>query len=281
MRVGLDDVATPVRVIRARRGWRTLNLNDVWVFRELLWALTVREVKVRYRQTLVGVLWVVLQPVLAGVVFAFVFGGVARVDIGDTPYFLFAFAGYVAWSAFGNGAIRASTSLLQNSALITKASFPRLLLPIASVLASLVDVGIATGVLVAGAALYGLPPRVALLLLPVWLLLLSLLALAVGLISGALMVKYRDVQYVLPVMLQLLLYASPVGYPVSAVPKNFRKVVLANPLSALLEAARGSVLGWSAVSGEVVMYSIGVVAIVLAGALFVFRSLDRGFADVI
>src|SRR5262245_36418467 len=140
LRHPVSDRSVPVRVIRSRHGWRALDLREVWAFRDLFVSLVGREVKLRYRQTALGVLWVLLQPVLGGLVFAFVFGRVARLDAGGTPYFLFAFAGLAAWSAFGNGAIRASSSLVQNSALIAKVSFPRLVLPLASVVASLLDV---------------------------------------------------------------------------------------------------------------------------------------------
>jgi lipopolysaccharide transport system permease protein len=281
LRHPVSDRSVPVRVIRPRHGWRALDLREVWAFRDLLVTLIGREVKLRYRQTALGILWVVLQPVLGGLVFAFIFGRVARLDAGGTPYFLFAFAGLAAWSAFGNGAIRASSSLVQNSALITKVSFPRLVLPVASVVASLLDVIIASGALVAGVVLYGMAPGLAILLLPVWLVVLSMLALAVGLVSAALMVTYRDVQYVVPVLLQLLFYASPVGYQVAVVPGELRIFVLANPVSALLEAARASVLGTPSPSWGAVGYSVGVVIIFLVGALFLFRLLERRFSDVI
>jgi lipopolysaccharide transport system permease protein len=277
----VSERAVPLRVIRPRHGWRALDLREVWAFRDLLVTLIGREVKLRYRQTALGILWVVLQPVLGGLVFAFIFGRVARLDVGGTPYFLFAFAGFVAWSAFANGATRASSSLVQNSALITKVSFPRLVLPLASVVASLLDVIIASGALVAAGVLYGMTPGLSILLLPVWLLLLSALALAVGLVSAALMVKYRDVQYVVPVLLQLLFFASPVGYPVAVVPAELRVAVFANPVSALLEGARASVLGTPSASWGAVVYSVGVVISALVCALFHFRSLEREFSDVI
>jgi homopolymeric O-antigen transport system permease protein len=277
----VKEGAVAVRVIRPRRGWRALDLRDLWAFRDLLLTLIIREMKLRYRQTALGTLWVVLQPILAGLVFAFVFGRVARLDVGGTPYFVFAVTGIIAWSAFGNGATRASVSLVQNSALITKVSFPRLVLPAASVIASLFDTLIAAGVLVIGVALYGIVPGPAILLLPVWLFFLSVLALGVGVIAAALMVTYRDVQYVVPVLLQLLFYATPVGYPVAAVPAELRVLVLTNPVSGLLEAARASVLGSSAPSYGAVVYSVGTVIILLVGAVFLFRSLERNFSDVI
>ncbi len=273
--------AVPVRVIRPRHGWRALDLREVWAFRDLLVTLIGREVKLRYRQTALGVLWVVLQPVIGGLVFAFVFGVVARLDSGGVPYFLFAFAGFVGWSAFANGVIRASSSVVQNSALITKVSFPRLILPLASVIASLLDVIIASGALVVALVCFGIAPSISVLLLPIWLLLLSGLALALGVLAAALMVRYRDVQYAVPVLLQLLFYASPVGYRVAAVPQGLRIVVLANPMSGLLEGVRASVLGAPPVAWGAVVYSVTVVVACLVGALFLFRSLEREFSDVI
>ncbi len=244
--------------------------------------LAQRDIKLRYRQTALGVAWVVLLPLVASGVFTLVFGVVANLPSDGSPYFLFVFAGFLGWASFQNTLQRCSTSLVGNSSLVTKVYFPRILLPAATVLASLLDFLVGTivflGVLVARGEL---PPPSSIVLVPLLLLMLQLLALGMGLFAAALTVRYRDVMYVLPFLIQLLLYASPVAYGVGAVPSHLRPFYLLNPVAPLLDALRTALLGhghihWHAVGSSALV----TMAILVAGALY-FLYQDRQYADVI
>jgi lipopolysaccharide transport system permease protein len=238
-------------------------------------------VKLRYRQTALGVLWVVLQPLLAAGIFALVFGRVANLPSEGAPYFLFAFAGLLGWNLFSSTLTRASTCLVGNAQLVSKIYFPRLVLPLSTVFSSLIDFGVALALLAALMVFYGVAPHPGVLLLPVWLLLLLLLAAGLGLVAAALTVSYRDVQYVLPVLVQFLLYASPVAYALSAIPPSLRPLFFFNPLTGLLEAFRWSLLGTGALRGDYVAYAAAISLGVFFWGTLVFKTMERRFADVI
>jgi len=268
--------------IRPPRPWEALDLSSLWRFRDLLIALAVRDIKLRYRQTLLGVLWVVLQPLLGAGIFAFVFGRVARLDSGGEPYLLFAYAGLLAWNLFNGVVLKASGALVANAPLVAKVFFPRLLLPFSGVLSNLLDFAIA---LVVGGFLLlasGQTPGLSLLLAPFWLVMLLLLATGVGLLGAALAVSYRDVLHILPVALQFLLYGSPVGYTISVIPPGLpRTLYKLNPLAPLLEGFRNALLGHGFIGLRSGLYACtAAVAVFLAG-LVVFRRMERQFADVI
>ena len=239
------DVPAPVPflVIRPSRGWSALNLREVWQFRDLLMTLAGRDLKLRYKQTALGVIWVVLQPLMAAGVFSFVFGKVAKLPSDGIPYLLFSFAGLLGWNLFSNTLTKTSGCLIGNSQLISKVFFPRLVLPLSAVPSALVDFGVATGLLVVLMGVYRVAPGWGVLLAPLWIGVLLMIAMGIGLIAAALTVSYRDIQYILPVFTQILLYASPVAYSVSAVPANLRVFYYVNPLTAPLEALRASILG--------------------------------------
>ena len=273
---------TPMVRIRPPRPWEALDLSGLWRFRDLLLALAVRDIKLRYRQTLLGVLWVILQPLLGAGIFAFVFGRVAGLDAGGQSYVLFAYAGLLAWNLFNGVVLKASGSLVANAPLVSKVFFPRLVLPFSGAISTLVDFFIA---LVVGAALLfvsGQPPTVLLMLAPFWLVFLLLLATGLGLLCAALAVAYRDVIHVLPVALQFLLYGSPVGYTIAVIPPGWpRFFYKLNPLAPFIEGFRVSFLG----HGEIGLLSsvyAGIMAVVIfvAGLVF-FRRMERQFADVI
>jgi len=268
--------------IRPPRRWEALDLRSLWRFRDLLLALAMRDIKLRYRQTVLGVLWVVLQPLLAAGIFAFVFGRVAHLDSGGVPYVLFCYAGLLAWNLFSGVVLKVSSSLVANAPLVAKVFFPRLLLPISAVISTLLDFAIA---LVAGFALllaYGRTPGLALLAAPIWLALLLLLALGAGLFCAALAVAYRDVMHILPVALQLLLYGSPVGYTVAVIPEGLpRTLYKLNPLAALIEGFRGALLGHGSAGPRSAVYAIAVTLAVFVAGLIFFRRMERQFADVI
>jgi lipopolysaccharide transport system permease protein len=275
-------MATPLRRIRSSTRRTPLDLRELWRYRDLWLTLALRDVKLRYRQTALGVAWVVLLPLLASGIFTLVFNVVAKLPSDGSPYFLFVFAGYLGWNAFQNTLQRCGISLIGNTALVTKVYFPRIILPAASVLASLLDFAIGVTLLELVLLVRGAAPSLAsLAMVPLFMLLLQLVALGAGFISAALSVKFRDVQYVVPFMIQLLLYASPVAYGITAVPRPLRQLYLLNPIAPLLDGLRAALLG----RGEVHWLAIGAsalvsVALFAAGTLF-FLYQDRQYADVI
>lgn len=275
----MSQEALPLVRIRPPRRWEALDLRALWRFRDLLWALAMRDIKLRYRQTALGVLWVIFQPLLGAGIFAFVFGRVAKLDSGGVPYILFSYAGLLAWNLFHSTVFKAANSLVGNSTLVSRVFFPRLLLPFSSAISSLLDFAIG---FVAGLVLMfsqGQTPALSPAFLLV-LLLLLVLALGCGLICASLAVAYRDVIHLLPVGLQLLLYASPVGYAVAAIPAEWRNLYLLNPLAPLLDAFRASLLGGSIDYHALACSAATAFAVFIAG-LLIFRYRERQFADVI
>ena len=271
----------PLVTLRPPGRWAALRLGDVFEFRDLLLALAGRDVKLRYKQTLLGVAWVVLQPLLAAGIFTFVFSLVAKLPSDGVPYFLFSFAGLLGWNLFNNILTRTSACLVSNANLISKIYFPRLVLPVATMGSAVVDFSVAAGMMVVLLVAYRWPPPLALLLLPLWLLILAAVALGLGMWTAALSVSYRDVQYVLPVFTQILLYASPVPYGASAVPHRLLAVYYLNPLSAPLEAVRWSLLGTAPPPAKWLAFSAAAAAVALGFGLVAFKRMERKFADVI
>ena len=271
----------PLVRIRPPSRWTSLGLGEIIEFRDLLGSLTVRDVKLRYKQTFLGVTWVVLQPLMAAGIFTFVFGLVAKLPSDGVPYFLFSFAGMLGWNLFSNIVTRAGTCLVTNSNLISKIFFPRLVLPLSCLGSSLVDFAVSCGMMALLMLCYRTPPTHALLLLPVWLLIFIAGGLGMGLWATALSVSYRDVQYVLPVFIQFFLMASPIPYGASAVPRKLLKIYYLNPLSAPLEACRWSLLGTAPPPLKWLIYSIVVCISLLVFSIIAFKRMERRFADVI
>ncbi len=267
--------------IRPDAGRGPIDFLEIVRYRDLLWTLTDRDIKVRYKQTALGVLWVILQPLIASLIFAFVFGVVAKLSSNGRPYVLFAFAGLTAWGTFANVLSRASGSLVSNAHIVTKVYFPRLLLPLSAAASTLVDLVVSLGVMGLMMAFYGVWPGWPVLFLPVWILVLLLMALGLGMMSGALMVRYRDIGYVVPVVLQLGMYASPVAWATEAVEEQYRWFVQINPLCGLIEAFRWSLLGQSTLHLHWLAYSIITSVLVFVLGAFVFKRLEQDFADVI
>lgn len=269
------------KIIQPTSGWRLLDLKQLWAFRDLLLTLAIRDLRLRYRQTALGVIWVILQPLLAAGIFSFVFGTVLKAPSDGVPYFVFSYIGMVAWTLFHNTLSRSSTCLVGNAHLVSKVFFPRLILPLSTVYATLVDFAVALGMMGVLMAIYGITPGPGLLLMPLCAAMILALSLGFGLIASGLMVSYRDVQYILPVALQFLLYATPVGYPVSAVPETWRALYLLNPLSVLVEAFRTSLIGSGDIAwGPFAAASAFACALLTVGA-FAFRRMERRFADII
>lgn len=257
------------------------DLGEVWRFRDLWLALGRRDVTLRYRQTVLGVVWVVLQPLIAGGVFAVVFGRVAKLPSEGVPYFVFSFAGFVAWNAFQNTLVRASGSLLAQGNLVTKVYFPRLALPLSSIVSAFVDFVVGVASLAVLLVFAHVTPTLALLTLPFWVLLLHTAGLALGTLAAAVSMRFRDLQYALPVLAQLLLYASPVAYSTTAVPERLRPFFQLNPLTGMLDGFRWAMLGTAPPTPGSVAFALGLTALVLVVALSVFARFERHIADVI
>jgi lipopolysaccharide transport system permease protein len=268
-------------VIEPRSGWSALHLLELWQYRDLLLTLAGRDVKLRYKQTALGVIWVILQPLLAAAIFAFVFGKVAKLPSDGLPYFLFAYAGLLGWNAFNSTLTKASACVVDNSQLVSKVFFPRLILPLSTVFSTLIDFAVALIFMAVMMVFYGITPTLGILLVPLWLLMLIMLAVGVGLYTSALMVPYRDLRYVIPVLMQFLLYASPVAYSVSVVPQNLRPWFYLNPICGLLEAFRWSLLGCGQLNWGLVAYSAGCVVVAFLFGAYSFKKMERRFADVI
>ncbi len=237
--------------------------------------------KLRYRQTALGVVWVVLQPLMTAGVFSFVFGRVAKFPSDGVPYFAFSFAGMLAWNVFSGALTKVGGSLVANGQLVSKIFFPRFVLPLSMLSSTLVDFAVALGLMAIICVIIGVWAGWALLTLPLWLLLVVLLSLGLGLMAAALMVSYRDVGYILPVVTQVLLYGSPVAYGVSALPPSVRGWYQLNPLTGALEGFRWSVLGTARPGLFAVVWSAAIAVILFGAGVSVFATMERKFADVI
>lgn len=268
-------------VIKPRKGLAALDLKLLWQFRELLYAFAERDIRLRYRQTYLGVTWVVLQPLLAAMIFAVVFGYIAKMPSEGTPYFLIAYSGLLGWTLFSGNLSRVSPSLVANASLISKIFFPRLLIPLGVIPSVLLDFSVSLVVLAAVLIFYGIAPGVGIFLLPVCIFILVMMSLGIGLVGASLSVTYRDIQHIMPFLIQLLLYASPVGYTVAAVPESIRPYYFLNPLAAPIDTIRWSLLGTGEPNFGYLGYSFVVSLLCLWIGVTVFRSKERGFADII
>ena len=282
----MSDIVQPHLTIRPSKGWAVLNLRELWQFRDLLTTLAARDVKLRYRQTALGAVWVILQPLMAAGIFSFVFGTVAGLKSENgVPYFVFSYAGLLGWNAFSSTLTKVSGCLVGNAQLVSKVFFPRLVLPLSTIFATLVDFGVAFLMMIALMIAYHVSPTLHLLLLPVWLILALMLAVGIGMYTSALMVSYRDVQYVLPVVTQFLLYASPVAYSLAQVTARvspaLRTIYMLNPLAGLLEGFRWSLIGAGSLSWGNMLYTVLVALAVFVGGAYSFKRMERRFADVI
>ncbi|HYE15902.1 MAG TPA: ABC transporter permease [Pyrinomonadaceae bacterium] len=276
----------PLVVIESRRARAGAGLRDLWAYRELLYFLTWRDVKVRYKQTFLGVAWAVLQPVFMMLIFTLFFGRLAGIPSDGVPYPLFAYAGLLPWTFFSTAVTTGGNSMVSSANLITKVYFPRLIVPSAAVAAALVDFAIAFAVLGLLMAYYGVPPGAGALMLPVLALLVALLALGFGTWMAALNVKYRDIKFALPFLIQVWFFASPIIYPVSFVtgkvadPERWRLVMALNPMTGIVEGFRSALFGrpfdWLTLS-----VSAAVTLALLAYGVVTFRRMEKNFADIV
>lgn len=280
--LALNQNEIPVTVIRPSSGWSMINLRDLWRYRELIYFMTWRDIKVRYKQTLLGAAWAVLRPFLTMVVFSIFFGELAGVPSDGVPYPIFAFAALLPWELFANALSIGSRSLVQNSNMITKVYFPRVILPLASVLAGVVDFFFAFLVLAGMMVYYGIAPTPAVWTLPLYLLLTVITAMGVSLWLSALNVLYRDVGYVTPFLTQFWLFITPIAYGASLVPARWRFLYAINPMVGVVNGFRWALLGIeSAAPSQILLVSIGVSLLVLVSGLFYFRRMERQFADMV
>lgn len=277
------DLGTNLSVlhIRPSGGWVALRLGDLWEYRELLYFLVWRDVKVRYKQTALGVGWVVLQPVLTTLIFTVVFGNLARMPSDNLPYAVFAMAGLLPWNFFSNALTRGGTSLVSSSSLISKIFFPRLIIPIATVLSGLVDVAIVLVLLIGLMLIYGVFPTMTIITLPFFLLLALVTALALSLWLAALNVQYRDVGFLIPFLAQFWMYATPIVYPASLIPERWRIIYALNPMTGVVEGFRWALFGQGEGPGPALYASIVVVVALLISGAYFFRRMEKRFADLI
>jgi homopolymeric O-antigen transport system permease protein len=278
-----EQSARNVNVIRIEpaRGWVSLKLREFWDYRELLYFLVWRDVKVRYKQTMLGVSWAVIQPVVTMIIFSLFFGRLAKIPSDGLPYPLFNLAGLVPWNLFANGLSSISNSLVDSSNLIKKVYFPRLAVPVGALLSGVVDFALAFVVLLALMVYYGVRPTGNVIFLPLLILLALVTCLGTGLWLSALNVQYRDVRYVVPFMIQLWLFASPIVYPSSMLSEPWRTVYGINPMVGVIEGARWALLGTNTAPGPIIVVSSVAALLLLISGAFYFRRMEKTFADVL
>lgn len=267
--------------IEPSSGFVSLRLNELWAYRELLYFLIWRDVKVRYRQTALGVAWAVIQPVLTMIVFSIFFGKLAKLASDGVPYPIFSFAALVPWTLFSNGLTLGTNSLVGSSHLIKKVYFPRLIIPTATVLAGVIDFVIALGVLILLMAAYGIPPTLNTLWLPGFLILTLISSLGVSLWLSALNVGYRDVKYIIPFLTQIWMFATPIAYSSSLLSETWRTVYGINPMVGVVEGFRWALLGTETKPGFMILVSAVASVLFLLSGAFYFRRMERTFADIV
>jgi lipopolysaccharide transport system permease protein len=268
-------------IIRPSRGWRALDLRELWEYRELLYFLVWRDIKVRYKQTALGASWAVIQPFFTMVVFSLFFGRLAGVPSDDLPYPVFSFTALVPWAFFATGLTMSANSLVQSQELLKKVYFPRLTIPLAPVLGGVVDFAIAFVVLLGMMGFYGIVPGLAFIFVLPLLLLALITSLGVGLWLSALNVQYRDVRYAVPFLVQIWLFATPIAYPSSLLDEPWRTVYAVNPMVGVVEGFRWALLGADTAPGPMIVVStVAALGILVGGALY-FRRMERTFADVV
>jgi len=268
-------------VIRPRKGWQLFNIGELREYSDLFYFLCARYVQIRYKQTVLGGLWAIIQPLFMMLVFTLFFGYLAKVPSDGIPYPIFSFSAMVAWTYFANALALSGNSLVENTPLISKVYFPRLLMPLAPIVASLLDFAIAFVVLLGMMLYYGIYPGLTALLLPVLVLIMLLTVSGMGALLAALNAKYRDIKYVVPLLIQLWMFLSPVVYPASLVPETYRLWYAVNPMAGVIEGFRSALLGTSPFPTQMVFISGLVSLVIFVLGLLYFRQAERYFADVI
>jgi len=272
--------AVPTTVIQPSRGLLSLKLGELWQYRELLYFLTWRDVKIRYKQAVLGFLWAFIQPFLKMVVFSVVFGGLAKMDSEGFPYPIFLYAGLLPWQFFADAVNRSGQSIVSGANLITKVYFPRIIMPVASVGAALVDFAISFGILIAMMFYYHVSPGVSILMVLPLVLVTILSALGVGIFVSALNTAYRDFRYALPFLVQIWMFLTPVIYPVTIIPERWRWLIALNPMAGIVDAYRSAILGKPFAWGNLGI-SLGIATVMFLIGLAYFRKTERYFADIV
>ncbi len=273
--------AMPTLRIEPSKGWVSLKLNEIWDYRELLYFLIWRDIKVRYKQTALGASWAIIQPFFTMVVFSLFFGYLAKVPSDGIPYPLFSFAALVPWTFFANGLSQSSNSLVGSAHLITKVYFPRLVIPLSSALYGVVDFLVAFAVLIFLMFYYGMFPTLNVVWLPLFILLAFVTSLGVGLWLSALNVKYRDVRYIVPFITQIWLFVTPIAYPSSLLPEPWRTLYGLNPMVGVVEGFRWALLDSNTRPGPMIAVSSAAALIILITGAFYFRRMEKAFADIV
>lgn len=267
-------------VIEPPARWISINFREIWEYRELLYFFVWRDVKIRYKQTGLGFLWAIIQPLIMMVIFTLLFGGLAHMPSEGIPYPLFSFAALLPWTLFAEGITRSTTSMVSNANIMTKVYFPRLIMPLSGVISPVVDFFMAFFILILMMAAYGFVPTWNVVFLPFFLLFAVITAFSVGLWLSALNVKYRDFQYAIPFMIQLWFFASPVVYPSNLLPEPLKLLYGLNPMAGVIEGFRWALLGTNPPS-LMILVSVMVVTLLLISGLFYFRRMEQYFADVV
>jgi lipopolysaccharide transport system permease protein len=268
-------------MVKPSKGWISLKLGELWQYRELLYFLAWRDIKIRYKQTVLGAAWAIIQPFFTMVIFSIFFGRLAKVPSDGLPYPIFAYAALVPWTFFANGLNQASNSLVGSANLIKKVYFPRLVVPISSVISGVVDFVLAFIVLLGMMLFYGFTPTVNILWLPLFILLIFVTALGVGFWLSALNVQFRDVRYTVPFLTQFWLFATPIAYPSSLLSETWRTLYGINPMVGVVEGFRWALFGTDTAPGAIILVSSLVALALFVGGAFYFKRLERSFADVV
>ena len=279
--LAFGDAPRPVTVIEPSRGWIRVNLAELFSYRELVFFLAWRDVKVRYKQTVLGALWAVLQPVVTMLIFSMFFGRLAKVPSDGVPYPIFSYAALVPWTLFATGLTQASNSLVSGANLLRKVYFPRLVMPIASALVGVVDFALAFGVLVAMMFWYGFVPTTAIVTIPLLVLLTVTTSLGAGLWLAAFNVRFRDVRYVIPFLVEIWMLATPIAYPSSLLSESLRRIYALNPMVGVVEGFRWALLSTDTAPGAMILVSSTASLILLVTGVFVFRRMETNLADVV
>ena len=278
-----SNVVAPAHLrIAPTRGWVSLKLRELWQYRELLYFLTWRDIKVRYKQTVLGAAWAVIQPFMTMVVFTLFFGGLAQIPSDGVPYPIFSYAALVPWTFFSTGLTNSSNSLVGSANLIKKVYFPRLVIPIATVLSGVVDFVLAFVVLLLMMMYFGIVPTVNVVYLPLFLLLAFITSLGVGLWLSAMNVQFRDVRYTIPFLTQFWMFITPIAYPSSLIENDVLRLIYGlNPMAGVVEGFRWALLGTDTVPGPMILVSASAALLLFISGLFYFRRMEKTFADVV
>jgi lipopolysaccharide transport system permease protein len=277
----MSDTSIPITIIEPKKGWVPVDIKEIWDYRELLYFLTKRDIKVRYKQTILGGLWAIIQPVFTMIVFTIFFGRLAKVPSEGIPYPIFVYVGLLPWTYFANAVSASGNSLVGSANLITKVYFPRLIVPASASLAGLLDFFIAMLILGVMMIYYQFIPGISILLFPFLVALTLLCAVGTGLWLSALNVQYRDIRYAIPFLIQIWMFVSPVIYPVSIVDEKYQWVLALNPMGGVINAYRASILGHLPIDWGMLGISAAIIVMIFLSGLYYFRRMEKIFADVV